>query len=295
MAARGVTGLFVFGLGTSAGTFARSMLAGGAKVSGTVRSEEKAESLRAEGIAAIVFDGAGPFKDVTAALGEATHLVLSIPPGESGDPALRFHANDILAAQNLEWIGYLSTIGVYGDYAGAWVSERTTPHPRPGRSQHRLEAEKAWRALAEKRGLPLAILRLAGIYGPSSNALKNLAEGKARRIVKEGQVFNRIHVEDIVAMLHAALEKKADGIFNVCDDEPAPPQDVVEFAAKLMGAPVPPAIDFDSADLTPMARSFYGENKRVLNRRIRQELGVTLAHPTYREGLGSLWSSGRWS
>jgi nucleoside-diphosphate-sugar epimerase len=143
--------------------------------------------------------------------------------------------------------------------------------------------------------VPLAILRLAGIYGPGSNALKNFAEGKARRIVKEGQVFNRIHVDDIVATLDAALEKQADGIFNVCDDEPAPPQDVIEFAAKQMGVPVPPAIDFDSADLTPMARSFYGENKRVLNRRLRQELGVTLRYPTYREGLTALWQLSRGS
>jgi nucleoside-diphosphate-sugar epimerase len=287
--------LFVFGLGNSAGAFARAMLGAGGKISGTVRSEEKAAALRAEGIATIVFDGTSPSGDVTAALGEATHLVLSIPPGETGDPALRFHGEDILAARNLEWIGYLSTIGVYGDYGGAWVSERTTPHPRPGRSQQRLEAEKAWRALAEKRGVPLAILRLAGIYGPGSNALKTLAEGKARRIVKEDQVFNRIHVDDIVATLHAALARKADGIFNVCDDEPAPPQDVVEYAANLMGVPVPPALDFDSADLTPMARSFYGENKRVLNRRIEQELGVELRYPTYREGLTALWRSGRWS
>lgn len=286
--------LFVFGLGNSAGAFARSMLAEGAKVSGTVRSEAKADALRAEGIAAIVFDGMSSSRDAALALVDATHLVLSIPPSEEGDPALRLHGDDILAAKNLTWIGYLSTIGVYGDYGGAWVSERTTPHPRPGRSQQRLAAEKAWRALAEKRGLPLAILRLAGIYGPGSNALKNLAERKARRIIKEGQVFNRIHVEDIVTALHAALEKRADGIFNICDDEPAPPQDVVDYAAKLMGVPAPPAIDFESADLTPMARSFYGENKRVLNRRLKEELGVALAYPTYREGLAALWQSGRW-
>ncbi len=286
--------LFVFGLGDSAGAFARSMLAEDATVSGTVRSQEKAEALRAEGIATIVFDGAAPSAGAVAALREATHLVLSIPPGETGDPVLRFHAEDIAAAKNLRWIGYLSTIGVYGDYGGAWVSERTTPHPRPGRSAHRLDAEKAWRALAEKRALPLAILRLAGIYGPGNNALKNLAEAKARRIVKADQVFNRIHVDDIVATLHAAINTNADGIFNVCDDEPAPPQDVIEFAATLMGVPVPTATDFETADLTPMARSFYGENKRVLNRRIRQELGVRLAHPTYREGIASLWQSGRW-
>jgi nucleoside-diphosphate-sugar epimerase len=290
------TTLFVFGLGNSAGAFARQMLAKGATVAGTVRTPEKAEALRAEGIAAHVFDGTAPAPDVALALFTATHLVLSIPPGEDGDPALRLHGEDIRGATRLQWIGYLSTIGVYGDYAGAWVSERTTPHPRPGRSQHRLAAETSWRLFAERRAAPpLAILRLAGIYGPGSNALKNLAEGKARRIVKQGQVFNRIHVDDIVAALEVMLEKKTDGIVNVCDDEPAPPQDVVEFAAKLMAVPVPPAVDFESADLSPMARSFYSDNKRVLNRRLREELGVALHYPTYREGLSALWRSDRWS
>jgi nucleoside-diphosphate-sugar epimerase len=206
---------------------------------------------------------------------------------------LMHHARDILAARKLGWIGYLSTVGVYGNYGGAWVTERTTPHARQGRTLRRLETEKAWQRLGDERQTPLAVFRIAGIYGPGRNALRNLEDGTARRIVKPDQVFNRIHVDDIVATLHAALEKTADGIFNVCDDEPAPPQDVIEYAATLMGAPVPPAIDFDSADLTPMARSFYGENKRVLNRRIKQDLGVELRYPTYREGLAALWRSGR--
>jgi nucleoside-diphosphate-sugar epimerase len=287
-------GLFVFGLGYSAGRFAESMMTRGASVAGTVRTKEKADRLRAKGIEAFVFDGGAPGEGSAAALAEATHILVSIPPGAGDDTVLAHHANDILAAPKLAWIGYLSTVGVYGDYGGAWVSERTTPHAKSGRSMKRLEAEKAWQALASERNVPLAIFRIAGIYGPGRNALKNLEEGKARRIVKPDQVFNRIHVADIAAALDAALTRNADGIFNLADDEPAPPQDVVAYAAKLMGVPPPPALPFESADLSPMARSFYGENKRVSNRRLRQELEVDLRYPTYREGLSALWEEGNW-
>jgi nucleoside-diphosphate-sugar epimerase len=286
--------LFVFGLGYSAGRFAENMMTRGASVAGTVRTEEKADRLRAKGIDASVFYGAAAGEGSAAALAEATHILVSIPPGEGDDPVLAHYANDILAAPKLGWIGYLSTVGVYGDYGGAWVSERTTPHARFGRSMKRLEAEKAWQALASGRNVPLAIFRIAGIYGPGRNALKNLDEGKARRIVKPDQVVNRIHVADIAAALDAALTRKEAGIFNLADDEPAPPQDVVAYAAKLMGVPPPPALPFESADLSPMARSFYGENKRVSNRRLRQELGVDLRYPTYREGLSALWEEGNW-
>jgi nucleoside-diphosphate-sugar epimerase len=231
---------------------------------------------------------------VAAALAEATHVLVSIAPGEDGDRVIAHHRDDLLAAPGLAWIGYLSTVGVYGNYCGAWVSERTTPHPRPGRSTARLAAEKAWQALAEERDLPLAVFRIAGIYGPGRNALKNLSEGKARRIVKPGQLFNRIHVADIAASLAAALEENAAGIFNLADDEPAPPQDVVAYAAGLMGVDPPPEIPFAEAELSAMARSFYGDNKRVLNRRIKAELGVALRYPTYREGLAALWADGSW-
>jgi nucleoside-diphosphate-sugar epimerase len=286
--------LFVFGLGYSAGAFARAMRGRVESIGGTVRTEEKAERLRAEGISALVFDGAAPGAKVGPALADATHLLVSIAPGEEGDPVLAHHAGDILAARNLRWIGYLSTVGVYGNYGGAWVTERTTPHARPGRSTRRLETEKAWQKLADERQTPLAIFRIAGIYGPGRNALKTLEDGTARRIVKPGQVFNRIHVADIAAALAAAVAHAAAGIFNLADDEPCPPQDVVEYAATLMGVPPPPEIPFESADLSPMARSFYGENKRVSNLRIKDELGITLRYPTYREGLGSLWTGGGW-
>jgi nucleoside-diphosphate-sugar epimerase len=284
--------LFVFGLGYSAGAFARTMKGRADPIGGTVRTEEKAARLRAEGIAAVVFDGKAPGAGVGAALANATHLLVSIAPGEEGDPVLTHHAGDILAARELGWIGYLSTVGVYGNYGGAWVSERTTPHARPGRSLRRLEAEKAWQKLGDERQTPLAIFRIAGIYGPGRNALRNLEDGTARRIVRPDQVFNRIHVDDIAAALAAAIERNAAGIFNLADDEPCPPQDVVEFAATLMGMPAPPEIPFENADLTPMARSFYGENKRVSNRRLKDELGVALRYPTYREGLESLWREG---
>ena len=285
--------LFVFGLGYSAGAFARAFAPQAAWIGGTVRSADKVAALAAAGIEALVWDGEGAGPAVAEALGRATHLLVSIAPG-AADPVLAHYRDDILAAPKLQWIGYLSTVGVYGNYGGAWVSEATTPHPRAARSVERLAAEKAWGALAAKRGVPLAVFRLAGIYGPGRNAFVNLAEGKAHRIVKPGQVFNRIHVDDIVQTLAAALARSAAGIFNVADDLPAQPQDVVAYAADLMGVAPPPEIPFEEADLSPMARSFYGDNKRVRNDRIRKELGVALRYPNYREGLAALWREGTW-
>jgi nucleoside-diphosphate-sugar epimerase len=243
--------LFIFGLGYSAGSLARLMRSRGASVGGTVRDREKATRLRADGIAAHIFDGAKPGDGVAAAVAEATHCLVSIPPGEEGDPVIAHHGGDLVASGNLGWIGYLSTVGVYGNYGGAWVSERTTPHPRSDRSLRRLDAEAGWRTLAAGCGISPAIFRIAGIYGPGRNALKNLVDGRARRIVKPGQVFNRIHVDDIALALAAALERRADGIFNLADDEPSPPEDVVEFAAWLMGVPVPSAVPFENGPSEP--------------------------------------------
>jgi nucleoside-diphosphate-sugar epimerase len=286
--------LFVLGLGYSGTALARAMKGHAASIAGTVRSTERAATLAAEGIAAIVFTGDSPNGAVTKALDGVTHIVASIPPGETGDPALVHHRADIVAAPALTWIGYLSTVGVYGRYGGAWVSERTTPHPAHGRSTVRLAAERAWQGVAAERGVPTAVFRIAGIYGPGRNAFVSLAEGKAHRVVKPGQVFNRIHVDDIAGGVLAALAAGAAGIFNLADDEPAPAEDVVAYAANLMGVAPPPAIPFEEADLSPMARSFYEGNKRVLNRRLKDTLGVRLHYPTYREGLAALWRRDDW-
>ncbi len=196
---------------------------------------------------------------------------------------------DAVAASRIRWIGYLSTIGVYGDQGGAWTDEATPATPRSARSKVRLDAEAAWLALGAATGKAVQIFRLSGIYGPGRNPIVKLREGRSQRIVKAGQVFNRIHVDDIATTLLASIDRPRPGaIYNVTDDEPAAPQTVTEHAAALTGLPLPPAIDFETADLSPMARSFYGENKRVRNRLIRDELGVALAYPTYREGLAAL-------
>ncbi|KQT43196.1 NAD(P)-dependent oxidoreductase [Aureimonas sp. Leaf454] len=281
--------LFVFGCGYSASAFVerlpRESVAGV-----TTRSEAKASGFAAKGLTPYLFDGEGPGEGIAAALARATHLLVSIAPGAAGDPVLRQHRDAIArGCPALEWIGYLSTVGVYGDHGGAWVDEETPLAPVSARSRERVEAERLWTVVAEARGVPLAILRLSGIYGPGRNAIVNLAEGKARRLVKPDQVFNRIHVADIAGSLALLAEQRTGGVFNVTDDEPAPPQDVVEHAARLVGAAIPPAIDFDTAELSPMARSFYGENKRVSNARLKR-LGYSFEYPTYREALEALKS-----
>ncbi|WP_306228811.1 SDR family oxidoreductase [Mangrovibrevibacter kandeliae] len=214
-----------------------------------------------------------------------THLLISIAPGEAGDPVLATQRSRVLDQMPaLRWIGYLSTVGVYGDHGGAWVDETGPLRPVSKRSVQRVEAEAGWQALADARDVPLAILRLSGIYGPGRSAIENLRAGTARRLVKPGQVFNRIHVADIAGALRLLSAQARGGVFNVTDDEPAPPQDVVAYAAGLLGIDPPAEIAFDTADLTPMARSFYGENKRVRNERLKSA-GYEFLFPTYREGL----------
>lgn len=282
--------LFVFGLGYSATAFARAMKDRAEWIGGTARTDDRLAAIAAEGFTPFPFDGPG----IGKAVADATHLLVSVPTGESGDPVLAHYEADIAAAPRLEWIGYLSTVGVYGDYAGAWVSERTTPHPVHARATERLKAEAAWTKLAGARSVPLGVFRLAGIYGPGRNALQNLADGTAHRVTKPGQVFNRIHVDDIVATLTAAAAHPAMRVYNLADDEPAPQEDVVAYAAGLMNVEPPPAVPFAEADLSPMVRSFYAGNRRVANRRIKEELGVTLRYPNYRDGLTALWADGTW-
>lgn len=286
--------LFVFGLGYTGLAFARAMREAAGSIGGTVRSPEKAAELQAEGIEARVFDGKRPGDGIAAAIAGATHILVTISQGEGGDPVLAHHGHDIMAAPDVMWIGYLSTVGVYGDHGGAWIDEETPPDPRVPRTAARIEVEKAWTELGRRRNVPAGIFRLAGIYGPGRNPFLKLADGTAHRIVKPGQVFNRIHVADIAATLRAAAARPAARLYNVADDEPAPPQDVVAYAAELMGVAPPPEVPFAEADLSPMARSFYEGNRRISNQRIREELGVRLAWPTYRDGLAALWRDGTW-
>jgi nucleoside-diphosphate-sugar epimerase len=225
--------------------------------------------------------------EISAALRETTHVLVSIAPSAEGDSIFAQFRDD-LAAAPLRTVVYLSTIGVYGDHQGTWVDETSPCRPVSQRARQRVEAENAWRAFAAETGVPLAIVRLAGIYGPGRGPFEKIRRGGARRIVKPGQVFNRIHVDDIAAIVDAAFAQRADGIFNGADDEPAPPEEVLAHAARLLGLPPPPEIAFEDAEMTPMARSFYGENKRVRNEKIKSELGVRLAHPTYREGLAAI-------
>ncbi|MFA7428841.1 MAG: SDR family oxidoreductase [Rhodospirillaceae bacterium] len=279
--------LFCFGIGFTAQALLRTLLAEGWQVGGTARTPDKCAALEAKGLRMVQFDGSAPLP--ASSLEGVTHVLVSVPPGEDGDPVLRLHGADLSALPGLAWVGYLSTTGVYGGREGAWVDEDTPIAPDLPRSLRRAEAERGWLTLHERHGLPVHIFRLAGIYGPGRSAVDNLRAGTAQRIVKPGQVFCRIHVDDIVRVLRASMERPNPGrIYNVADDEPAPPQDVIVHAAELLGIAPPPEVPFEQATLSPMARSFYQDSKRVKNQRIRQELGVTLLYPTYREGLKAL-------
>ena len=285
--------LVIVGLGYSAGFFARAALAKGWQVTGTVRTAEKAARLSTDGIPTLVFEGFAVSRRLAVAIAEADAVLVSTQPDENGDPALACLSDQLAAAPNLRWIGYLSTIGVYGDHGGAWIDETETCRPTSDRSRQRLAIDEAWLAFGERTGKPVQIFRLSGIYGPGRNAIVNLKAGTARRLVKPGQVFNRIHAQDIAGVLMASLEQPRNGaIYNVTDDEPAPAQDVVSFAAELIGVEPPPEIPFDAATLSPMAASFYGENKRVSNALVKRELGYAFRYPTYREALKALVASG---
>jgi nucleoside-diphosphate-sugar epimerase len=285
--------LLCFGFGYSARALAARLDRQHWRITGTSTTEEGCARVRAGGHTAVLFDGTAPAAGITAALADAaagvTHVIVSAAPVDHGDPVLPHHGADLAVAPNLRWIGYLSTIGVYGDHGGGWVDETTPATPGSVRSQRRLVAENAWLELARTPKPLVGVFRLAGIYGPGSSAIDNLRAGTARRIVKPGQVFNRIHVDDIALVVEAAINgQRTTSVYNVTDDEPAPPQDVVAYAAGLLGLAVPPDLPFATTPLSPMAVSFYGENKRVRNERIKTELGVTLQYPTYREGMRAI-------
>lgn len=284
--------LFVFGLGYSALVLARRLRARGWRVAGTTRSEERAEALRADGFAARLFDRGRPLADSAAAFSGITHLLTSVPPNGEGDPVLDRHAADIAKCPSLRWVGYLSTTGVYGDRGGGRVDEDSELRPTSERSRRRADAERCWLGLWRGRGVPVHVFRLAGIYGPGRSALDAVRAGAAKRIDKPGQVFSRIHVDDIATVVEASMARPAPGcIYNVCDDDPAPPAEVVDYACGLLGVPPPPLVPFAQAELSPMARSFYRDNRRVSNRRIKEELGVSLAYPDYRAGLKAIHAS----
>lgn len=278
--------LLSLGHGYSASALGRLLLAQGWRVIGTTRSAGKAAALETEGVEARVWPGT----DLTADLAAATHLLSSVAPGPGGDPVVSGLGEAIAAAApQLAWAGYLSTTGVYGDHGGGWVDEGTPLAPSTRRGQARAEAEAAWRTLADRSGLPLHIFRLAGIYGPGRGPFEKVRDGSARRIVKPGQVFSRIHVDDIAQVLAASIARPNPGaVYNLCDDDPAPPEDVLAHAARLLGLPPPPEVPYDRAEMSEMARSFYAESKRVRNDRIKDELGVRLIHPDYRAGLAAI-------
>lgn len=271
--------LLSIGHGFSSRALAVRLLSDGWRVIGTTRSPEKAAVMAAEGVEPLIWPGEGlPFQT-------ATHVLTSVAPGSEGDPVLATAEADLRAAQHLEWVGYLSTTGVYGDHQGGWVDEHTPLTPSTKRGKARVKAETAWQAL----DLPLHIFRLAGIYGPGRGPFAKVRAGTARRIIKPDQVFSRIHVHDIASVLYASIQRPNSGaIYNVCDDDAAPPQDVIAYAAKLLDLPVPPEVPIEEAEMTEMARSFYAESKRVRNDRIKDELGVKLRYPDYRSGLAAL-------
>lgn len=253
---------------------------------GTTRSSDKAEAISEAGAIPVIFTGKEPSPDLAEIISLAENILISISPKEEGDPVLIHHKKDLLRNTNLKWVGYLSTVGVYGNHDGNWVDETSETLPLSERATWRKQAEDQWLELANSAGLPVHIFRLPGIYGPGRGPLEKLKLGTARRINKPGQVFNRAHVEDIADVLNASLNQPEKGaIYNVADDEPAPPQDVLAYGAELIGVDVPPLINFEDATMSKMARSFYSDNKRVLNKRIKEELGITLKYPTYREGL----------
>lgn len=271
--------LLSIGHGYCARALAAHLMPQGWRVIGTTRSREKSVIMIADGVEPVIWPG----DDLP--LSAASHVLTSVAPGDGKDPVLSKAADALRRATHLKWVGYLSTTSVYGDHAGGWVDETTPPAPTTRRGKARVAAEAEWQAL----GLPLHIFRLAGIYGPGRGPFEKVRRGSARRIIKKGQIFSRAHVDDIAQVLAASIRTPRPGaIYNVCDDVPAPPEDVIAYAAELLGLPIPPAIAFEDAELSPMARSFYAESKRVRNDRIKSELGVDLIYPDYRSGLRAM-------
>ena len=279
--------LFCFGYGYCCDYLGYELMRSGDwNVSGTTRDPEKRDMLKERGVGAHLFDKNVPLPDPRYILRNTTHLLISTPPDDEGDPTFNMFEQDILQLENLEWVGYLSTTGVYGDRQGDWVDENSELRPTSKRGSRRKKAEEQWLSLFKSHNVPVHVFRLAGIYGPGRSALDSIRAGIGRRIDKPGHVFSRIHVEDIVRILQASFENPNPGAaYNVCDDQPAPSHVVIEHACHLLGRPVPELVPFDQAHLSPMARSFYNDNKRVRNDRIKTDLGVELKYKNYKDGL----------
>jgi nucleoside-diphosphate-sugar epimerase len=285
--------LICFGLGYSAEHFIARHGDDYERIVGTVRGAERAAVLSARfagRLRVFAFDGIVPTPEVQRAIGAANLALVSIPQGKDGDPVLAAFGDALAHAKDLRSIVYLSTVGVYGDHAGAWVDETTPPRPDSVRNRERLAAEQAWQQFGVGRGIAVAILRLAGIYGPGRNAFTQIARGDARRVVKPGQVFNRIHVDDIAQAIDAAFTQRVSGIVNVADDEPTPPGEPLALAARLLGRDPPPEVSFEemAPSMSPLALSFWQDCRRVKNDKLKRQLGVSLLYPTYREGLRAL-------
>lgn len=286
-----ISHLFIFGLGFAGLALARDIKGSNWRISGTCRSSGQCKALAEEGITALPFDGTHGSIEIEKALTEADHILVCVPPSSEGggDPVLEHFAEILASSHKLKWLGYLSTTGVYGDREGGWVDETSPLKPTSERATRRAEAEAKWIRLAERHHVPVHIFRLAGIYGPGRNVIRSLLDKKARRIIKRGHVFSRIHVADLVTILKASMSlPNPGGIYNVADDLAAAPAETVEFASHLLGIEPPEEVHFEKADLSPMARSFYADCKRVSNDRIKKELGVRLAYPTFREGQEAL-------
>ncbi|MBM3489011.1 MAG: SDR family NAD(P)-dependent oxidoreductase [Alphaproteobacteria bacterium] len=282
--------LFCFGFGYCAQALARSLDREAWRIAGTARNLARARRAL-PGVAIHAFDGDRPLPDFLAALKAATHVLVSVPP-EPEDAVLRWHGRDLAALASLRWLGYLSATSVYGDCGGAWVDETAPVRPSGERGERRAAAEAGWRELWLRHRLPVHIFRLAGLYGPGRSVLDRLRAGTARNIVKPGQQFSRIHAADVAQALAASMARPRAGvIYNLADDEPAAPQDVLAHGARLLGLPVPPPVPLAEADMSSLARSFFEDHRRIDNRLMKQELGVRLRYPTYRQGLAALAKS----
>ncbi len=280
--------LFCFGYGYCSEYLGHSVMQQGWRVLGTTRDPEKRRDLLRRGIKTYVFDYEHPLGDPYFILDGVTHLLISTPPGDEGDPTFLMHGDAIAACKSLEWVGYLSSTAVYGDREGGYVSETSEIRPTNKRGSRRALAEDQWLSLWQAYGLPLHIFRLSGIYGPGRSALDSVRAGVARRINKPGHAFNRIHVEDVERTLLASIANPNPGAaYNLADDNPVPSHEVIAYACELLGLDIPPLLDYNETDMAPIARSFYKDNKRVKNDRIKEELGVALKYPDYKKGLAA--------